>query len=457
MGLIGQLNSTWGDFANQNLRPNNIYGPILSGSASWTQEKIEYKSFLEDMGSLFFQFPIDDSSEHFSSVFDSLVNLKEFYRKKISLLPQPFYRYLYKHPFIDSDSKPFLKQHEELSKKAGGCIEELEQLEKKAKDNGFYFQYLIFSAELAQLLAKKDDMRVFVNSNLGSLKKDEICRKIEKFKKKAQQIFTRYESLWLYAAKRPNLDFVLERFYNVIDFCDKKISELQKGIQFRDPLLPSHYIWDKKWSSKPKLRYFRKEINIGGKVKKAKAQLIGGNIARLFVNGQFVGEVKSRNSLSILPLKKAIQVFDITSLLKEGKNVLGIEANHYLRSIGSVNLYAQVSVLIPEGEGRTKEVVFQTNDTWKYCTDEKVSEKWATLDYSLKNAKVRWKNVKVVGTVPDINGDIYEPDLLKGEKSYASDIFGLAANIYYMVDLFVPTFLAKIIRFLSKPLFKLFK
>ncbi len=464
--LWGQLNSTWGDFAYQNLRENNIYGAIISAAAGWEKEKIDYEKTLHAIGKLFYGFGKKNSNA-FVETFRGLNALNQYYSKKISILPQPFFRYLYRHPFRDPEPEPVLSDYEQMIRDTKIVLRDLEEMVADCQFNEHFFQYIVFSAELVLFLGRKIRVRVLVNKRLQQIKEQgkvispesakEVITKLFDLKELAGEIFKKYEKLWEACAKRPNLDYPLERFQRLISFIEEKITEIDNNIFFKNPMLKSKYIWTSKGFSAPKIRYFRKIVEVEGNMADAKIQVIAGNIARVFVNGQYIGQVKSRFSLSIVAMKESVKLFDISPYLTKGRNVIGIEANHFLQSIGYINVtleYKELVSSVGKEEGRiSKSHTVRSNGSWLCSLGPFEETKWSTIDQKLKEEM--WVPATVVGAPPDFNGDIYEPDLLSGKKSIPNDLFGLASNVYYTVDMFVPKFVSKFVRFFSKYLAKL--
>jgi 5'-deoxynucleotidase YfbR-like HD superfamily hydrolase len=459
--VMGQLNSTWGDFCNSNLRENNIYGAILSASASWTKDPLDYNLFLKDLGFLFYGLKSKEDNRLFVESFNNLNSLIDLYKRGPAIMPQNFYSNLFRHPFRKSAAKPLIKQYLQLNDKCEKILSDLEELSPKILRNEHYFQYLPFASKLAQTIAKKDMLTVNVNTQLkkyikqkapisNEVLRTDIISKIDAFNVEINEIIEEYEKLWIKCAKRPNLDYLLGRFNSLVGFLKEKKDQINESVAFIDPMIPSAYIWTWEKFSKPKSRYFRRTFNIENQILDAKVQVIAGNAATIYVNGQYVGEVQSRMSLSILAIKKSVQVFDITPYLQEGKNVIGVEANHYLESIAYFNLYLELKEKNSEGTGIISSIL--SDNKWIFNYGPFESAEWSTPDYKVDESK--WQRVKVVGYPPALNLDIYRPKLLEGQRSYPEDLFGFTSSLYYMISLFMPKFVAKIVRFLSPKLWK---
>ncbi|MBA7525628.1 hypothetical protein ES705_17781 [subsurface metagenome] len=437
--ILGQLNSTWGDFSNHNLRENNIYGAILSGAASWTISKIDYKKFIKDLGYCFFGLKKLDDINDFYHIFFNLTDINKYYQRFPRIAFQNFYNLLYRHPFYDENLKPNCRNYKKILSVTEGLINKFIDLKGKISINPEYLPYIEYSIKIAQLFAEKDELRVTINSKLKNYEsgaiptkiKEEISKNLKQFKHKIQDLLIEYERLWKSCAKEPNLQYPLTKFKNLYKFVEEKEKQLEKDITFINPLLPSAYIWTNEGISYPKSRYFRKEIHIEGKILGAKIQAIIGNLGNISINGEYVGSVSSRFSLSILPLENSIRVFDIKNHLKKGMNIIEIEANHYLESRGFLNVFIEYVEENSDKSLKNHEVI--SDSSWMYTYDKTPIER-------------KWKRVKVLGYSPKINSYIYKPSLLDGERSYTEDIFGFKYQ-YYFNYLIFGKFLAKIIRF----------
>jgi len=437
--ILGQLNSTWGDFSNHNLRENNIYGAIISGTASWTNLKIDYKKLIRDLGYCFFGLKNLNDINDFYHIFYDLADINKLYKKfpKISL--QNFYNFLYRHPFYDKSIKPNCRKYKKILSISGDILSKFNNLKKKITFNSEYLPYIEYSTKIAQVFAEKDELKVTINTKLRKIEtgiipiiiKEEISKELLEFKNKIYGLSVEYERLWKNCAKEPNLQYPLTKFKNLIKFVEEKEKQIKKNLTFINPLLPSAYIWTNEHISHPKSRYFRKEFKIEGEILDAKIQIIIDNFGSVSINDEYVGSVSSRFSLSILPLKNSIRVFDIKPHLKLGKNIIEIEANHYLESKGSLNVYLEYKE--KNSSNLVQNHVITSDSTWLYS-------------YNKSKRESEWKKVKVLGYSPQINSYIYKPSLLDGKRSYTEDTFGLKSNLYFIIHLIFGKFLAKIIR-----------
>jgi len=124
--------------------------------------------------------------------------------------------------------------------------------------------------------------------------------------------------------------------------------------------------------------YFRKRISLNNKAKEGRLRITGDNRYSLYVNGDFIGSDDKWESM---------ETFDISSILKQGDNVIAVHTANYGGKAGLL-----VEGMITDISGNHFGIL--SDSTWKAS---KVMEKdWARsgFDDSL------WKNVHSYGSPP---------------------------------------------------------
>ncbi|MFV5693404.1 glycoside hydrolase family 78 protein [Flavobacterium sp. LT1R49] len=125
-------------------------------------------------------------------------------------------------------------------------------------------------------------------------------------------------------------------------------------------------------------RYLRKEIDLKKQVKNAKVYIMGMGLYELYINGNKIGDQVLAPVPTDYTKNVKYNVFDVSSQLKEGKNMLGtILGNgrffamrqdykpYKIKSFGFPKLALQLFVEYADG---TNEII-RTDDTWKLTTD----------------------------------------------------------------------------------------
>jgi alpha-L-rhamnosidase len=125
-------------------------------------------------------------------------------------------------------------------------------------------------------------------------------------------------------------------------------------------------------------RYLRKEITLKKQVKSAKVYIMGMGLYELYINGNKIGDQVLAPIPTDYTKNVKYNVFDVTSQLKEGKNMLGtILGNgrffamrqdykpYKIKSFGFPKMALQLFVEYTDGSNE----VIRTDDTWKLTTD----------------------------------------------------------------------------------------
>ena len=125
-------------------------------------------------------------------------------------------------------------------------------------------------------------------------------------------------------------------------------------------------------------RYLRKGIDFKKQVKSAKVYIMGMGLYELYINGNKIGDQVLAPVPTDYTKNVKYNVFDVTSQLKEGKNMLGtILGNgrffamrqdykpYKIKSFGMPKMALQLFVEYTDGSNE----VIRTDDTWKLTTD----------------------------------------------------------------------------------------
>lgn len=422
-GCLGVLTSTWGDMRYYSFRENEIFGAILNGALAWKTLEFDYSRFKMHYGFLFYGIE-KNSFNNFNEMFTLLSKSASLYYRVSILIPPLFFTYFFKHPFPTKTFKPPFENYEELGDLANNCLELYNELKSKVVFEIDNFEYIEFGAELAKYLREKIDISQRISNAINNSKINdsdirEIISDLSYIKEKIIYLKNKFEKLWLRAAKRPCLDNILKLFDFLIREYNKKISQINKKCYFEDPYLKSEWIWTtevKNVNSTIKPCYFRKTIKIHHPIKKAIIQGIANNHMKIFMNNEYIGQVLSRFSMSILPIVFRVRSFDITTYLKEGENIIAVEAYNYDNYKGAINIYGQILT----NNDTVSEII--TDSTWICSSLNSLnSNDWQKLDFDENG----WNQAKSYGRPPNLNGDIFKPNLLNGEISDTQDYFGI--------------------------------
>lgn len=451
-GCLGVLTSTWGDQRYFSLRENEIFGAILTAGKSWNVNMFNYPDFKKEFGFLFYGFTKKDL-EKFTEFLLSLNRIVLLTYRFAILLPPLFYTDLLKHPFSSLKFKPANKNYNTIKELASRCLKIYNEIQPHTKFEDKNLEYLEFGAQLAQVHGEKVENSIKVsemlkNTNLSLKERKSVIEDLDLMKIKFKDLKEKYEILWLRAAKPQCLNENLRLFDQVINAYTKKIRQLRMGIGFKNPFLPSEWIWVREKNCPKKPRYFRKIININKPVKKAILQGLVCNHMKIYVNNVFIGDILGRMSLSLLPILLRVKTFDITGKLIIGKNIIAVEATNYDGYKGAFNIFSQLQY----NDGEVEEII--SDKSWK-CFDKEIlkSNSWREFEFNDTN----WNTVKSYGKPPNLNGEILKPNLLNGESSLTQNYFGVQGYIYNILSIFVNKWIIKIFKFLIPIIVKIAK
>ena len=423
-GCLGVITCSWGDQRYYSFRENEIFNPILTAAISWTFESFDYDDFKSEFGFLFYGIE-KESLKKFNEMFTLLSSSASLYYRVNIRLPPFFFTYLFKHPFPAKKYEPSFKNYRELGTLASKCLMLYDEIKPKVLYESDNFEYIEYGAELAKFLCIKTDLSLKISKALENPILDEelmevLISEIKDIKDKLTDLRVNYEKLWLRAAKRPCLDSVIELFDLLLKSYTEKIIQIREGIRHVNPFLESEWIWTDESPAPDHPVYFRKVIDVNQPVRKVVIQGMACEHMKISLNEEMIGEVKSRFSLSPLPINLRVKIFDVSEKLKEGKNILAIEAYDYEGFKGAINLYGQCILK----DGSVQEIL--SDSSW-VCNCDKIFETndWLKLEYDDSN----WSPVLSHGPPPNLNGDINKPNLLKGERSVTQDYFGIVNDM----------------------------
>lgn len=151
-------------------------------------------------------------------------------------------------------------------------------------------------------------------------------------------------------------------------------------------------------------RYLRKEINLKKQIKSARVYLMGLGMYELYINGNKIGNQVLAPVPTDYTKNVKYNVFDVTSQLKEGKNMLGtILGNgrfftmrqdykpYKIKTFGYPKMALQLFVEYTDG---SKDVI-RTDDTWKVTTNGPIlsNNEYDGEDYDARKELKNWNTV----------------------------------------------------------------
>ncbi|HSC55055.1 MAG TPA: glycoside hydrolase family 78 protein [Phnomibacter sp.] len=138
-----------------------------------------------------------------------------------------------------------------------------------------------------------------------------------------------------------------------------------------------YFLWDNEASGRLSARYFRKEIAVNKKVKKATAYIMGLGLYELSIDGKKIGDDVLAPAPTDYTQNVKYNALDITENLQQGKHAIGVvlgngrfyamrRAKPYkIKTFGFPKLLMSVVITYTDGSSAT----IRTDDTWKGTAD----------------------------------------------------------------------------------------
>lgn len=373
-GALGLLTSNWNDYGGEALRELNYYGYAWTAECAWR--------------------PLDANIAQFDSVFFP----QYFGDERAALAGQSAYAWLsnplnqinwaelWRHPMLPlrQSMLPMMMRQQSLQTTMPLVLETLDEMKADVKSNQDQLRLLTFVTNLNQWCARK----IVVAENLKratmdttrttrELQSREALTQARSVVKDLGRLKEEFKALWLETNRSPNLNLLMMRYDRQMQYWEETIRDVELNGVVKDPLIESQWIYhpqanpgkrDSSVFQAPRSS-FRKLFLLTQPPSDAKVQIIGDTHARLWVNGVEVGEVFARRSLSLLVEYQRVKMWDVTSLLKPGDNILAVEVANY-NSFGSAgfNLYGELkfgSVITKILSDSTWKVSSQPGDGWR--------------------------------------------------------------------------------------------
>lgn len=389
-GVIGEVTSSWGDYRNKEIRENRFYGFIFSALVGW--DPLKEINFISFWKALFIHF-FGVENPKLLHIFGTFRKIQD--KNLLHTRPTSYYNHFFAHPYA-KNSKRYRKNikvrgFDKLIPELDELINDCKELENTVLKNKINIRNLAFVANHIRFYCKKRRNSKFLikffprKENLKIMK----IKEIEGVKDDLHSLLDEYKFLWLRCAKNEGFDSIKIHYLWLTKFFNDKIEQLRNNIRWENPNINSELIYlNAKDLHRVHTTFYRKVINIEGKIEKAFLQVIGGTFTKTYVNDIYIGYTITRNSLNYVILEKNIQIFDITEFLRPGDNKITIENTDFIGGVGPINIYGEIELA-------TKELILITTDkTWL-----------ATREFD-KN----WSSVKSFGRPPKATGGLCYPD-----------------------------------------------
>ncbi len=400
-GVIGEVTSSWGDYQNKEIRENRFYGFIFSAVVGWNP--------LKELNIIYFWkclfihfFGIIDSK--LIQIFSSIRSLQD--ERKLHISPTAYYNHFFAHPYAKKSRRykknikisGFKKLIEELNEIIKNC----DELEKIVPKNKINISNLAFVAKHIKFYCKK---RINSKSLIGYFPikenyKNQKIKEIQELKDELNHIIDEYEYLWMKCARKEGFESIKKRYLWLIKFYNDKIDQLERNVRWENPNIPSELIYlDSEGLHRVHTTFYKKVINIVGKIEQAYLQVIAGTFAKIFINDSEVGHIITRHSLNFVVLENNIKIFDMKEYLKQGENLIMIENIDFIGGFCPINVYGEINLTTEE------QIKIKTDKTWR----------------ATRELNKDWKEVKSFGRPPKAIGGLSYPDFKNSLHSKGDD------------------------------------
>ncbi|MBD3187176.1 family 20 glycosylhydrolase, partial [Candidatus Bathyarchaeota archaeon] len=338
----GQVNTSWGDYRNENPRDLRLYGYALCATVSWNVN------------------PWLDFTNRAHNNFASLKHFKEsFYRHVVGTVDHEkgvrleyithaiedgklfrsrfgfnlLFPKLWTHP-LQHLRKERARHYPEAIEMFEKGMALCDEISSSSRDLHGYTKAVRLSLQLHRLYCKK----VLIGRKIKKCKPDkldlgkedrkrnEVISGIKEIIGDFKKAKNAYQDAWLLNCKPNCNDFLLGQYDWMVDFYAKILECYHERIAFREPSIPSEYIYTpatKKCIPGMTVR-FRHTFVMGEAPARAWLQAFIINHGTITINGTRVGDVEYRNTLSFMILEHCVKYWDITRFLKEGTNIIEI-------------------------------------------------------------------------------------------------------------------------------------
>lgn len=367
-GSQGLLTSNWNDFGGEALRSLNALGYGWTAEVAWNPERANADNFRRAFFADHFGSEVAGTAAHRAYLLLSdplnLIYWHELWRHPMLPLRQAPLNYMWRVEGIRSTSPAIADLLREVRANAKKNVEHVRALEFILRLND-WFSLKLERGEAIRRLTKSPPP----GSDQDSVRKAALALTdgVVASLRKVQQEF---RDLWLTTNRPEGLDLLMKRYDRQAAYWDEKREQLEKGEVWREPEITSAWIYHpagnpgKRDSAAQQVRnaVFRKEFNVPDSIAISNAwlQLIGDTQARLEVNGNPIGEVFARRSLSLIVEQERVKAWDLSSSLRPGSNEIVIRTDNYA-TFGS----AGVNVWFQIGGTSGSSMTVHSDSTWQ--------------------------------------------------------------------------------------------
>ncbi len=437
-GAIGSFTSTWGDFGSKNFREMNYFGYAYGGEVTWSPQTT-------DVGRFYRRFFTLHNGPGTAAQLQAVYGLLEKWPFGLPIVDY------FRHPFAPRNVR---RRYRGIQKESGHSEHDLWRVREDArvaeeliaslrpvitrrKGDLDYYEYcarMHRNYVRGQLLVRS--LRDFAKSNPTAEQiakaKDKFAAEARAVRDETRDLRDNFEELWLRTNQPANLYYAMDEYNKLAKAWDDAAQRAEQGIFAYDSRPPSEWVYHpdgfptpeavakakkekKRYAENQPVQhaYFRKTLEIDDpqELELAGLQLHGDTHVKLYINGELIGEQFARRNFSAPVNPHLLELYDISSYLRPGTNVIAVEAHAYgteNRSLepggpercGGFHLYGE---LIGK-DGKTEAI--NSDSSWK--VSDKPLEGWTmqSFDDSTWKSARGDKNPTVWVSYPDFRAGV---------------------------------------------------
>jgi len=222
-----------------------------------------------------------------------------------------------------------LSMLQEVKKTAKLNVDHLDYLHFVAEQGIWYAYKLLYSHYIKNLIDKKNGFLTREERNQVSKLCDDMIERLNNMK-------IRYRQLWLRTNRKDNLNLIEKEKYDrqIFAWLRMKESVRQEIVEY-DQTIKSPWLYhpdanpNQRNNTQIPVVVFERDFIVKDKVTSALIHLMADSYAEIFINNQYVGDVRGKRTLSLWVESLRAKFFDVTDYLKVGNNKIRIVVRNY--------------------------------------------------------------------------------------------------------------------------------
>lgn len=327
---LGSITSTWGDNGSKNLRELLYSGYAYGAEVTWSPETTEVGDFHRRFFTLWNG---PGTSPYFEAIYGNLEKWPWWY---------PLLDY-FRHPLLPrKDERPHEEQElYRVAEDARVAEELIDELAPKVTRRKGDLDYLRYCARMHQNYVRGQrlvrDLQRVEPAKLGTDELERVRAKhlaeVNAIQREVEALRDQFQELWLRTNIPANLHYAIDEYNQMVKAWADTADRIRAGTFAHDPRPPAEWIYHPEAFREGKTipnAYFRKSFALDpNDVTRAGIQVHADTHAIIHVNGKQIGEQFVRRNLSCPINPKLLVVYDILPHLREGTNVIAVEARAY--------------------------------------------------------------------------------------------------------------------------------